>query len=266
MPQYMKKGGFGRMVTADGGATDPELFEVRYTANEYKNQMKEIAELKRQLQDEQASHKRDVEAIKTKAVQYKKNADLEAEKRINQAREALEAANEQRNDAEIALSREIRMNDNLLRIAKERANAKRGMQPKKQRSGYRFVGKVMQTKTISGHDKAEGAIYTDVWSATIETPYNATIPIQEIMPVIFRDLDGGNTGILIDLGITRWVYENSVELWKGTYSQAMENAKKFHYENRNILFDYKMMANPKSGFWEIQITTTKPIPVIPDLM
>jgi hypothetical protein len=46
----------------------------------------------------------------------------------------------------------------------------------------------------------------------------------------------------------------------------MENAKKFHYENRNILFDYKMMANPKSGFWEIQITTTKPIPVIPDLM
>ena len=55
-------------------------------------------------------------------------------------------------------------------------------------------------------------------------------------------------------------------LWKGTYSQAMENAKKFHYENRNILFDYKMMANPKSGFWEIQITTTKPIPVIPDLM
>lgn len=71
---------------------------------------------------------------------------------------------------------------------------------------------------------------------------------------------------LIDLGITRWVYENSVELWKGTYSQAMENAKKFHYENRNILFDYKMMANPKSGFWEIQITTTKPIPVIPDLM
>lgn len=266
MPQYMKKGGFGRMVTADEGAADPELFEVRYTANEYKNQMHEIAELKRQLQAEQVSHKRDVEEIKTKAVQYKKNADLEAEKRINQVREAMKAANEQRETAEIALKKEIRMNDNLLRIAKERANAKRRMQPKKQRSGYRFVGKVMQTKTISGHDKTEGAIYTDVWSATIETPYNATIPIQEIMPVIFRDLHDGEKGILVDLDIEAWLDENDETFWKGTYSQAMKNVKDFQFEGRNVLFDYKMMANPKSGFWEVQITTTKPIPVIPDLM
>ena len=217
MPQYMKKGGFGRMVTADGGAADPELFEVRYTVSEYKNQIKEIAELKRQLQAEQASHKRDVDEIKTKAVQYKKNADSEAEKRIDQAREALEAANEQRNAAEIALSREIRMNNNLLRIARERANSKRGMQPKKQRSGYRFVGKIMQTKTISGHDKKEGAIYTDVWTATMETPYNATIPIQELMPVIFRDLHDGETGILVDLNVDAWLEKTGEKFWKGTY-------------------------------------------------
>lgn len=254
------------MVTADGGAADPELFEVRYTVNEYRNQMKEIAELKRQLQAEQASHKRDVDEIKTKAVQYKKNVDSEAEKRINQAREALEAANEQKDAAEIALSREIRMNDNLLRISKERANAKRGMQPKKQRSGYRFVGKIMQIKTISGHDKKEGAIYTDVWSATIETPYDATIPIEELMPVIFRDLHDGEKGILADLDIEAWLDEDSGMFWKGTYSQAMKNVEDFQFEGRNVLFDYKMMANPKSGFWEVQITTTKPIPVIPDLM
>lgn len=249
------------MVAADGGADDPELFEVRYTAKEYKNQMKEIAELKRQLQAEQASHKQDVEEIRAKAVQYKKFADSEAEEKLRQAREALETANEQKEAAESALNREIRLNDNLLRITKERANAKRGMQPKKQRSGYRFVGKVMQTKTISGHDKKEGAIYTDVWTATIETPYSATIPIQEIMPVIFRDLED----VLFELDISGWVYDDG-KVWKGTYSQAMEKAKESQDENSNILFDYKMMANSKSGFWEVQITTTDSIPVISDLM
>lgn len=264
MPQYMKKG-FGRMVTADG-ESDPELSEVRYTADEYRELKKKISELKQKLEAEQEIHKQDVESIRAKAVQYKNDIVTEAEKRIEQAQELLETVNVRKEAVEVELDRERKLNENLLRITRERANAKRGIQPKKERSGYRFVGKIMQTKTISGHDKKAGAIYTEVWTATLETPYDVTIPIQEIMPAIFEDLRNGNTGILANLNITAWIYTDSGEIWKGTYPQVMENAEEFHDEEGNILFDYKMMANPQSGFWEIQITTTKPIPVIPDLM
>ena len=132
MPQYMKKG-FGRMVTADG-ESDPELSEVRYTADEYRELKKKISELKRKLEAEQEIHKQDVESIRAKAVQYKNDIVTEAEKRIEQAQELLETVNVRKEAVEVELDRERKLNENLLRITRERANAKRGIQPKKE--GY----------------------------------------------------------------------------------------------------------------------------------
>lgn len=167
--------------------------------------------------------------------------------------------------AEAEIDRQKNLNRNLLRITRERANAKRGLQPKKEHSGYRFSSKIMQIKTICDHDKKEGAIYTDVWTATIETPYDASIPIHQIKDQIFDDLrDDG--GIFDELYITSWVYKENGDLWKGTYAEAMESAKEFDQEGKNILFDYKMMANTKTKLWEIQITTTKSIRALASMM
>lgn len=203
------------------------------------------------------------------AKEYKRNAESKANASIRNANEnAAEQIEQMRirmEAAEEEAERQANLNRNLLRITKERANAKRGLQPKKTHDGYRFTGKIMQTKTISGHDKKEGAIYTDVWTATIETPYDATIPIHQIKDHIFEDLrcEGG---IFDKLYIKSWIFKESGDLWKGTYSEVMENAKNFEQEGKNILFDYKMMANPKTGLWEIQITTTKSIRALKEMM
>ena len=123
----------------------------------------------------------------------------------------------------------------------------------------------MQTRTICDHDKREGAIYTDVWTTTIETPYDASIPIHQIKDHIFEDLRREG-GIFDKLYIQSWIFRESGDLWKGTYAEAMENAKKFEQEGKNILFDYKMMANTKTKLWEIQITTTKSIKALAEMM
>ncbi len=200
---------------------------------------------------------------------YKEKVDTSARVAIRDANDNAAAQIEQMRvrmeTAEAEAERQTNLNRNLLRITRERANAKRGLQPKKTHDGYRFTGKIMQTKTICGHDKKEGAIYTDVWTATIETPYDATIPIHQIKDHIFNDLrsDGG---ILEKLYIKSWIFKESGDMWKGTYLEALENAERFDMEGKNILFDYKMMANPKTGLWEIQITTTKSIRALKEMM
>jgi len=228
---------------------------VVLTVEEYNDLRRNIASLKLQLSNEKAAHKKDVDNIKKQAIAYKQKAAADAQA----VKEASEASVQL---AEAERDRQTNLNRNLLRITRERANAKRGLQPKRKHCGYRFSSKIMQVKTIAGHDKKTGAIYADVWSATLETPYDGTIPIHQIEDHIFADLIG-DSGILSKLYVHYWVIEgDSSRLWKGTYADAMaENP-----EGKNYLFDYKFMVNPKSGLWEIQITTTKSIRALSDMM
>lgn len=220
------------------------------TNAEYEDLNDEIARLKRLVSQKEEA----VKKINDAAISYKKKVAEEAQAVKDEAARRIEVAEAERD-------RQTNLNNNLLRITRERANAKRGLQPKKEHHGYRFSGKIMQTKVISGHDKKEGAIYTEVWTATLESPYNATIPIHQIQDKIFEDLKGTD-GILSKLYIKYWTYQDSPVIWKGTYADAMKNNE----SKENYLFDYKFMINPKSQLWEIQITTTKSIRALAEMM
>ena len=224
------------------------------TNEEYEDLNDEIARLKRLVSQKERENEEAVKKINDAAVSYKKKADAEAQAVKDEAARRIEVAEAERD-------RQTNLNNNLLRITRERANAKRGLQPKKEHHGYRFSGKIMQTKVISGHDKKKGAIYTEVWTATLESPYNATIPIHQIQDKIFEDLKGTD-GILSKLYIKYWTYQDSPVIWKGTYADAMKNNE----SKENYLFDYKFMINPKSQLWEIQITTTKSIRALAEMM
>lgn len=223
---------------------------------------------KNQLEIEKVRHQEDIEKARRDAEEYKKQADKDALEKI---RVANQVADKKIESIKLELNKQIELNDNLLRIMKERANAKRGLQPKKKRSGYRFVGKIMQTKTISGHDKEIGAVYTDVWTTTLETPYDASISFRDIEERVQTDLfrkiddDGyfNDGGILTKNGIENLMYDNG-RLWKGTYTE-LNDWEKENDTSGNYMFDFKFMINPKTQLWEIQITTTDPIPMIPDL-
>lgn len=224
------------------------------TNEEYEELNDEIARLEGLVSQKEREKEEAVKKINDAAVLYKKKADAEAQAVKDEAARRVEVAEAERD-------RQTNLNNNLLRITRERANAKRGLQPKKEHHGYRFSGKIMQTKVISGHDKIQGAIYTEVWTATLESPYNATIPIHQIQDKIFKDLKGTD-GILSKLYIKYWTCQDSPVIWKGTYADAMEDNE----SNENYLFDYKFMINPKSQLWEIQITTTKSIRALAEMM
>lgn len=219
-------------------------------------------------ESEKERHQQDIEKAKKDMEKYRRDCDEHSDAVItSQVNAAKKDAMEKIAAIEEELKKKNGLNESLLRIMKERANAKRGMQPKKKKSGYRFDGKIMQTKTISGHDRETGAIYTDVWVATLETPYDATIPIKDIEERIQMDLfrcENSNRGILTknDIG-NLWYTDGGV--WKGTYTE-LNDWKKENNGYGNYMFDFKYLINPKTGLWEIQITTTDQIPLIPDLM
>jgi len=228
---------------------------VIMTKSQYEEIVQELRDRQKRYENEKEDKEKQVKKINDAAVAYKQKADQDAQA-------VKEAAAQRVAIAEAETERQTNLNNNLLRITRERANAKRGLQPKKSHSGYRFTGKIMQTKTISGHDKKEGAIYTDVWTATLETPYDGTIPIHQIQDKIFTDLMG-TEGILNKLYVNYFTLQNdNSKIWKGTYSDAIEGAD----TNKNYLFDYKFMINPKSRLWEVQITTTKSIRALAEMM
>lgn len=217
------------------------------TNEEYDELNNEISKLKKALSKEKKAREAEVQEINAKAVAYKRNADEEAENVKNEALQKVRTAKEE-------LAQQKKLNDNLLRISKERANAKRGLQPKKEHCGYRFSGKIMQIKSITDHERNGKPIYGDVWTASLESPYDGSMPFEVVEKAIFADLTGAD-GIFKRLNI-KYFYNSNEKgvLWKGTYEAAYEDEKD---RGDCVVFDYKFMMNPKSNLWEIQIITTK---------
>ena len=263
---YKKNGFIGKGYTYEPSSNGPY---VVLDKDDYDMLKHNHDAYKYQLEIEKVRHQEDVEKARQDAEEYKEKVDAAALEKI---RVANQTADKKIESIKSDLNKQIKLYNYLLQIMKERANAKRGLQPKKQRSGYRFVGKIMQTKTISGHDKQTGAIYTDVWTATIETPYDASISFQDIeervQTDLFRKLDDdgyiNDGGILTKNGIENLGYNNG-RLWKGTYTE-LNDWKKENNASGNYMFDFKFMINPKTQLWEIQITTTDPIPMISDFV
>ena len=107
MALYMKRVEYGKMVAAEGGISDPNLAEVRLSPDEYFYLWSRIYQAEQKISE-------------LRATTEDKITEIELEN--NKLRETLDAQKE--------------LNANLKRIARERANAKRGLIPKKAHPGY----------------------------------------------------------------------------------------------------------------------------------
>lgn len=92
----------------------------------------------------------------------------------------------------------------------------------------------------------------DVWKSTLQTPYDASIPLEQIKyRVEEEELWHDGNGILSDIGCPHMV-ENNVN---GKYAEFERDT------STNRLYKWIFEANYKSGFWELEIYTTKALTV-----
>ena len=146
---------------------------------------------------------------------------------------------------------QIGLNQDFKRIARERANADRGIKPKKERSGYVVLSSRQKKYKYkeNRHDMAE--VY--LWETVIQTPYVVSFTAEQAMTetqeLFAKDEQG--QWLIGRLGIAGE--------YVGKYEDMLDDPRCATWTDYNIIVEKIFNANVKVGYWEIFITHTKPL-------
>ncbi|MCD8150791.1 MAG: hypothetical protein LUE92_14780 [Clostridiales bacterium] len=136
------------------------------------------------------------------------------------------------------------LNDNLIRITRERANQQRNLHPKKEHDGY-IVLYSQQWQDRDGNGQM-----VKVWKSLLQTPYDAGISYTSLLDTIRKDL----YPVMADLGI----HQKHDEEHNGAYPVFDGDTP------QNILYRWSYRANFRAGLWEMEIYTTDSLSVSAD--
>ena len=153
------------------------------------------------------------------------------------------------------------MNENLLRIAKERANADRKLRPKKERTGYVIVNSEEKEYRYKdgGHSRR-----VFIWETIIQSPYSVDFSEDIVRVQIPNELfPKEGTGLVRNIGITG-KYGGDCRMLMLEKSKNPQN--EFYRRNIILAVQQRFKRNFRSGYWEIVIAHTKPLGTIPDDM
>ena len=220
----------------------------------------DLKELQKRLQKEaddkvkaaQVSAQRTLVSAQKKLAAAEQSRKIAAEqldkvKQLEISHEALESAYAAREEA---VSGQVASAQNVYRIMRERANAARGIVPKKQHDGYLVLSsrqwKERYSAIINGKKTQCSA---NVWKSVLETPYDVALAADQIKTQIENDLKL----IISDIGCHCMVQDN------GGYKTSMEKIE--NGREKNVLYKWDLVANFKSGLWLLEIYTTKGLTV-----
>lgn len=226
------------------GNSDPECTHVILTLNEYN-------ELHHRIRVAINDGKRAKEESSRAAATSAANAEKAVKKIQDEATQEIERLKKRVETERIGKEYQIGLNQNFKRIARERANAERGIKPKKERSGYvvLFSRQKKYKYRVNKHDMEE--IY--LWETVIQTPYVVSFTAEQAMmetrELFARDEHG--KWLIGRLGIDGE--------YNGKYEDMLADRRCTTWSDSNIIVEKSFNANVKAGYWEIIITHTKPL-------
>ena len=155
-------------------------------------------------------------------------------------------------EREQAISGKLASAQNVYRIMRERANAARGIVPKKSHDGYLVLSSrqwIERYPAVVSGKKMQCS--TAVWKSVLETPYDVALVADQIGKQIENDL----RTIVNDIGCHCMVSDKD----NGRYKISMEKIE--NSREKNILYKWDFVANFRSGFWQLEIYTTQGLTV-----
>ena len=220
------------------------------TKQEYETLLNQRNRAKREKEETERAAAREISRVKQEAAHEADRAAQMAQAQIDGLLQV------ERKTAEIADQRAL--NANLLRISRERANADRGLRPKKIHTGYVVV--MSSEKEIRYKNGRNKLLAAKVWETVLQSPYSVDFTERQARQLIEEDLLTKENGLLADVGITLICrgssYENLIE------TEKWKEIKSTH----NTLFSRQFRANYRAGYWEYIIQHTKPLGIIPTEM
>jgi hypothetical protein len=236
----------GGYAEVSGGHSDPECTHVILKAAEYDK----ILDEKRAAERETAVTRADGERVLR-----------ETESRLwqvqEESRKAAEAVAMELESAKQEAAYQRRLNENLLRISRERANADRALKPKKEHSGY-VVVMSSEKKYRYKLDRRRTGLAT-LWETIIQTPYSVEFTEEQVKAQIKEELfPQGGQWLMGKIGING--------RYNGDYEDLVHDEKMGpDFLERNIVLSGQqgLMRNFKTGYWDIKLTHTRSLGQVP---
>lgn len=178
---------------------------------------------------------------------------------INQLNKAKKIINNLKDDIKVEKAK----NDNLMRIMRERANAKRGLKPKKEHDGYipLFNKETVFCFKYKKLNKIQSINY-NVWKLKLETPYSSKLELDFIVKDIENYLLHSYQDLKFDI-LSRFNFNSLVE------KENINDVKRFKDIMKNTdkvyVFNIKYEVNFKKGLWEIELLSNREIKIREDL-
>ena len=165
MGEFVKKTMMGYREVP-GGQSDPECTHVILTEAEYVKLMRKITDAEQLARTTKYEAEREIDSAR-------RDADYKIRQNVEKAKQTIKRWSEAL-DAERAESGHLRsLNENLLRIARERANADRKLKSKKEHTGYSVV---FSTEKEYRYGKGKNIIRVMLWETVIQSPYSIDLP------------------------------------------------------------------------------------------
>ena len=247
MAEFVKKGALGGYKVVNAGYSDQECSHVILTRDEYRELCDKIRKAESDANDAKSNAEYEIRRARNEAAAETQKAAQDADERVNSIQILLEEERQQRAYHE-------GLNANLLRISRERANADRKLRPKKEHTGYVVISSTQRQYKF----KRNGSMVSVMlWDTVIQTPYiidfteeQARVQTQEL----FEKNENGDwpicrIGINGDYGkpFEKLIYDRDWQDWK----------------EYNVALGRRYRANFTAGYWEIIITHTKALGIVP---
>lgn len=140
-------------------------------------------------------------------------------------------------DARDQIEHNQKLADAMKRIHREKANAARGLTPKKKRSGYLIL---RSEEWMEGKNR--------VYRTKLQMPYSTKISKEQVEPEFKNDM------------------KKHVGARLGQKEIYHAPTRKCNYEREGVLYNWLFDANYKTGLWEVTIFTTSPIVANEDMI
>lgn len=251
MSEFVRKGMVGYKPVA-GGQRDPECSHVILSLEEYEGLCRE----------RDCSKKEEME-VRLWADNEVRNAVAQGKANLKQAENTAKAALEEVGRQLVVAQEETAyqrgLNENLLRICRERANSDRKLKPKKKHSGFIVVSSAEREYRYKAGKNLKTA---KLWDTVLQSPYSVDFTEEQARRLIMEGMlqEYEDDLCLIEkLGID--------EMYQGKYEdllRAPEGAKQL--ARQNIMMDERLRANYKAGYWEITFSHTRALKQAPKEM
>lgn len=245
MGEFVKKTLMGYKEVPDG-QSDPECTHVILTETEYAKLQRKISDAEQLARTTKYEAEREVDSAR-------RDADYKIRQNVEKANQTIKRWSEAL-DAERAESGHLRsLNENLLRIARERANADRKLKPKKEHTGYSVV---FSTEKEHRYGKGKNMTRVMLWETVIQSPYSIDLPEGLVRKQITDELTRVNEdgeSLICRIGIDSF--------YPGSYAAMLQKRKQIELfeeseddeepekpKGENIMLRPYFRANFKAGY------------------